>query len=108
MKMEKAEGIKKSMTIGFLTGLLAGKGLLSEADAREVSIKGETQRVRLKKAQESFYSSKKLLSISAAVSPAEVIASLQLRVPGTGKPLTEDMITEAVAGEVGLPYMKLD
>ena len=43
------------------------------------------------------------------VSPAEVISSFNLEIPGkNGKLLTEDAITDAVAEVVGIKYMKID
>ncbi len=99
---------KKALTMDFVTGLLVKRKLLSPADEREVAIKGEAQRARLRKSHDSFYSSRRLQTISETVSPAEVIASFELKVPGTEKFLTEDAITEAVAAEVGLAYLKID
>ena len=84
------------------------KGLLTEAGEKEIAIKGEAQRARIRKSQDSFYSSRRLQTIAEAVSPAEVISSFEIRIPGTEKYLTEDVITEALASEVGMPYRKID
>src|SRR3990172_7449709 len=101
--------VKKAYTLEYTIGVLKRKGLLSDEQEKEVLIKGEAQRARLRKAQESFYSSKRLHTLTDAVFPSEVIASMNLTVPGAeNKHITEDMITEAVAGDVGLPYRKLD
>ncbi|MCL4873235.1 GspE/PulE family protein [bacterium] len=99
---------KKALTLDFVTGLLVKRKLLSPVEEREVAIKGEAQRARLRKSHDSFYSSKRLQTISETVSPAEVIASFEIQIPGTEKYLTEDAITEAIAAEVGLPYLKID
>ncbi|MBI5885603.1 MAG: type II/IV secretion system protein [Deltaproteobacteria bacterium] len=100
---------KKELTLEFAASVLLKKGLISEADEREIFIKGEAQRARLRKAQEQSYTSKRRGAIGEFVSPAEVIAALNFTVPGTaGKPLTEDMITEAIAAEIGIPYRKID
>ncbi|MBZ0220730.1 MAG: GspE/PulE family protein [Candidatus Methylomirabilis sp.] len=99
---------KKALTLDFVTELLVKRKLLSPVEEREVAIKGEAQRARLRKAHDSFYSSRRLQTISETVSPAEVIASFELRIPGTEKYLTEDTITEAIAAEVGMPYLKID
>lgn len=99
---------KKTLTLEFVAGVLKKKKLLTEAGEREIAIKGESQRARIRKSQESFYSSRRLQTISESVSPAEVIASFELKIPGTEKHLTEDVITEALASEVGLPYKKID
>ena len=93
----------------FVASALRKKGLVSESDEREIFIKGDAQRARLKKAQEQSYTSKRRGAVGEFISPAEVIAALNFSVPGTtGRPLTEDMITEAIAAEVGLPYKKID
>ncbi|MBI5492986.1 MAG: type II/IV secretion system protein [Deltaproteobacteria bacterium] len=100
---------KKALTIEYVAGLLKKNGLLTEAQEREILIKGEAQKARLKKSQESFYSSKRLHTMTDAVSPAEVIASFGLPLSSDQrKSLTEDVITEAIAKEVGLPYIKID
>ncbi len=99
---------KKTLTLEFVAGVLKKKKLLTEAGEKEIAIKGESQRARLRKSQDSFYSSRRLQTISEAVSPAEVISSFELKIPGGEKYLTEDVITEALASEVGLPYRKID
>ncbi|MBI2412547.1 MAG: type II/IV secretion system protein [Deltaproteobacteria bacterium] len=99
---------KKSLTIEFVTALLKKKKLIGETEEREILIRGEGQRARIKKSQETMYSAKRQTS-SEFVSPAEVIASLSLPLAtAPGKTLTEDMITEVIAEEVGLPYRKID
>lgn len=98
---------KKVLTIEFVIGILKKRNLITEIQEKEVFIKGDTQRARLKKSQEASYSTKRH-SIGESVSPAEVIASMNFTLPGSDKQLTEDIITEAVANEVGLPYRKLD
>src|SRR3972149_4557110 len=99
---------KKTLTLEFVAGGLKKKGLLTEAGEKEIAIKGEAQRARIRKSQDSFYSSRRLQTIAEAVSPAEVISSFELKIPGTEKYLTEDAITEAMASEGGLPYRKID
>ncbi len=99
---------KKSLTIEFVTALLRKKKLIGETEEREILIRGEGQRARLRKSQESMYSAKRQTA-SEFVSPAEVIASLSLPLAiDPKKTLTEDMITEVIAEEVGLPYRKID
>ncbi|HHL40691.1 MAG TPA: type II/IV secretion system protein [Deltaproteobacteria bacterium] len=100
---------KKSLTLEFVAELLEARGLMDGAQRKEVAIRGETQRARLQKAQESQYSGLNLQTIHQRVSPAEVIASFEFEIPGGGgRILTEDRITEAIADEVGLPYKKID
>ncbi|MEE9614720.1 MAG: ATPase, T2SS/T4P/T4SS family, partial [Thermodesulfobacteriota bacterium] len=100
---------KKSLTIEFVADLLKKKKLLTEEQHTEIRIKGEAQRARIYKKQESFYSGKRLHTMVESVSPAEVIASFTLEIPGKkGKTLTEDLVTRAIADEVGMPYRKID
>lgn len=99
---------KKTLTIEFVADLLNKRGLLSDTDRKELAIKAASGSARLRKSQESFYSSRRLQTVAETVSPAEVIASFEFVMPGTEKHLTEDIITEALADEVGLPYRKID
>lgn len=99
---------KKSLTLEYVTELLKKRKLITEAQERDILIKGEMQRARLRKSHESFYSAKRH-TIAEYVSPAEIIASLEIPLPSDpNKALTEDMITEAIASEAGMPYRKID
>ena len=103
---------KREFTLEFVSSILEKRKLISAEQHKELSITGETQRAKLFKAQESFYSGHRLHTVSESVSPAEVIASFNLEIPGNkdskGKVLTEDAITEAMATELKLPYLKID
>lgn len=99
---------RKILTLDFVISILRKKNLLSGEGEKEINIKGEAQKARLKKSHDSFYSSRRLHVVSEPISPAEVISSLNLKIPGTDKLLTEDAITEAIADEIGMPYLKID
>ncbi len=99
---------EKALTLEYAAAVLRKKGVISEAQEREIFIKGDAQRARLRKSHESLYSARKLHNISEVVSPAEVIASLNLTVAGSGALVTEEMITGAIAEDAGLPYKRLD
>ncbi len=99
---------KKALTLKYVAGVLRKKGFITPEQEREILIKGEQQRARLKRHHETFYSGKKFHVIHESISPAEVIASFNLEIPGTGKVLSEDIITEAIAQDTGLPYRKID
>ncbi len=99
---------KKELTIEYVAAVLKKSGLITGNEEREILIKGEAQKARLKKSHESFYSSKKLHTFVESVMPAEVIASMNLTTGEEKKPLTEDIITEALASDAGLPYRKID
>ncbi len=99
---------KKELTIEYVAAVLKKSGLITGNEEKEILIKGEAQKARLKKSHESFYSSKKLHTFVESVMPAEVIASMNLTTGEEKKPLTEDIITEALASDAGLPYRKID
>ncbi|MDH4226993.1 MAG: GspE/PulE family protein [Deltaproteobacteria bacterium] len=100
---------RKVLSLDFVCSLLVKNKLLSEENRKELMIKGESQRARMQKAQQAPYSRQRLLSYAPYVTAAEVIASFELDIPGSpGKILTEDKITELLAPELGLPYIKID
>ena len=74
-------------------------------------VRGEAQRARLSKLQEGILSRRRIsvpVSIES-ISPSEVIASFNFEIPGSdGKILTEDIITETIAKEINIPYVKID
>ena len=99
---------KQAFTIEFVAKLLLDKGLISEDQYKDITIKGNAQRARLQKYQETSHSRRGMHS-HENVSPAEVISSFNIEIPGkNGKLLTEDAITTAVAEVVGIKYMKID
>ena len=99
---------KQPFNIEFVAKLLLKRGLISEDQYKDVIIKGGAQRARLQKHQESSHA-RRGLHVYESVSPAEVISSFNLEVPGkNGKILTEDAITAAIAEEVGIKYLKID
>jgi len=99
---------KKSLTIKNVAQILMQRGLIDAAQLQQVMVQGEEQAQRLAGAQQAGYS-RRLTQIPEKSSPAEVIASLNLEVPGSGgRLLTEDAITEVLAAAVGLPYLKIN
>lgn len=96
------------LSIKYVGNLLLKRNLITEEQYRDLQLHGEAQRARLKKARESAREDK-VSHLDDSVSAPEVIASYELEVPGkTGKILTEDAITEAIADDVGLGYLKID
>jgi general secretion pathway protein E len=100
---------QKKLTLENCAGLLLQRGLISAEQHRDVLARGKLQETRLYALHQSG-GSRRIQSGSAdIVSPAEVIASFNLELHGTsGKFLSEDLITETIATEVGLPYLKID
>jgi len=100
---------RKGFTVDFVLKVLKKKGLVTEAQVREILIKSDAQKARLKKAHEGLYASRLLVAVADTVSPVEVVCSLNIRHPdGSGRLVTEDMVTRAVAEEVGFEYLKID
>ncbi|MEE8574478.1 MAG: type II/IV secretion system protein, partial [Thermodesulfobacteriota bacterium] len=99
---------EKELSLEYVYTLLKEKDLLSDEQCEELRIKGEAQRARLQKKQASGSLQRRLHAVNEMVSPAEVIITFEFNQPGTDKPLTEDMITEIIAEDVGLPYLKID
>ena len=99
---------KQPLTVERVGQILLNKKLIAPDQFKDLQIKGDAQRAKLQKYQESSFS-RKSNQTQLYISPAEVITSFSLEIPDrNGRILTEDMITEAVAAELGLPYMKID
>ncbi|GFE56488.1 GspE/PulE family protein [Geobacter sp. AOG1] len=99
---------KKTLTIKNVAQLLGKKGLISTAHYQLILAKGDAQATRLQSHQQAGYSRRFRLGTDIP-SPAEVISSFNLEIPsGNGRMLTEDIITEAIAETVGIPYVKID
>lgn len=105
---------QRNLSIKYVTGLLKKKGLLTDDQIKEISITGKTHRARILKQLERDTVQKSFQAIKIAVSSAEVIASFEFELPGKpvpnkpGKLLTEDYITELIAEDLGLDYLKID
>ncbi|MDP2681973.1 MAG: GspE/PulE family protein [Deltaproteobacteria bacterium] len=99
---------KQALTIEFAAKLILKKGLISEDQYKDITVKGDAQRARLQKRQDVPHFSKTPYHPDM-VSPAEVISSFNLEIPNSpGKDLTEEAITVAIAEAIGIPYKKLD
>ncbi|GFO70663.1 type II secretion system protein E [Geomonas limicola] len=99
---------RKAVTIHNVGQILMRRGLIDQAQLKLLDEQGEAQAARLQGAQQAGYS-RRLQQTPQKASPAEVIASLNLEIPGSGgKLLNEDAITEVLAEAVGLPYLKIN
>ena len=97
---------KKLLTIEFVAQILLKRGLISKEQYSEIILKGNIQKAKLQKYQEPLSSRRFQPYI---VSPTEVISSFNIEIPGKESAiLTDDAITEAIAAEVKLPYVKID
>jgi len=98
----------KKLTFENVALLLQRRGLISHDQMSDIHSRGKAQETRLF-SQHLAGASRRVHPGAEVVSPAEVIASFNLEIPGTtGKYLNEDTITEAIAVTVGMPYLKID
>jgi general secretion pathway protein E len=98
---------KKGLTIKGVAQFILKKGLISEEQYRHILENGEAQGAKLQSYQQAGYS-RRFHKAPELVSPAEVISSFNLLIPGSGKVLSEDSITEAIAAAINMEYLKLD
>jgi general secretion pathway protein E len=97
----------RSLTIKSVAQLLYRRKLLSSEQLEMINRQGQLQLERLQSHHKSG-PSRKLLKESDLLSPAEVISSFNLEIPGGKKLLNEDLITETLAGAMGMKYLKID
>jgi len=98
----------KKLDLESIAHLLRHQGLVTQEQLKDILAKGKTQETRLFTLSQAG-ASRRVHPGAETISPAEVIASLNLEISGKpGKLLTEDAITEAVAGAVQMPYLKID
>jgi len=96
------------LTTDFLCEILMKAGMLTPEQVREVKIKQDVQRMKLLKARGEILHRGRM-RLDEEISAIEVAASLNLEHPSVpGRILTEDLITEAVAAQAGLPFKKID
>jgi len=99
----------KKLTLENCARLLQKRGMITAEQVVEILARGKSQETRLYALHQSGGSRRVQSGSADIISPAEVIASFNLELPGTsGKFLTEDRITEAISAVVGLPYLKID
>ncbi len=96
------------LTTDKLGEILLKAGKLTSEQAKEIRIKQDHQRMKLLKARgETIHRGR--VYLEDEVSAIEVAASLEFeQADAPGKVLTEDLITEAVALHVGMPFKKID
>ncbi len=97
---------KHSLTIESVAQILLKKGVISKEQHRDIVVKGDAQRARLQKRQDVPPLSR-ISHPPEMISPAEVISSFNLETV-SGRILTEDAITEAIAEAIDIPYTRLD
>ena len=98
---------EKKLTLASVAQLLKRRKLLSDEQLEMVLEQGQNQLERLHKQLSSGRGSR-YSQHNESVSPAEVISSFNLEIPGGKKLLSEDLITETLARAAGLTYLKID
>ena len=98
---------KKGLTILDVARMLLARGSITDNQRQYILSHGEAQAARLRNYQQGGYS-RRFHQVTDHASPAEVISSFNLEMAGSGRILTEDAITEVIAAEYGLPYVKID
>ena len=96
------------LTTDKLGEILLKTGKLTPEQAKEIRIKQDHQRMKILKARgETIHRGR--VHLEDEVSAIEVAASMEFEpVDAPGKVLTEDLITQAVALHVGMPFRKID
>ena len=98
---------RRELTVRDVADLLRRCALI-DADQHEMILsRGEVQATRLRGHQQ-VGTSRRLAKGVEMISPAEVICSFNLVIPASGRVLTEDMVTEVIAGAVGMEFHKID
>ena len=98
---------KQTLTILAVAKLLHRQGLLDDAQLQLVQERGERQAAHLRGQQQSG-SGRHLVRSVDTLSPAEVICSFNLTIPGSARLLTVDAVTEVIAKWVGMEFFKID
>jgi len=96
-----------TLTIKNVAQLLQRRKLLSAEQLEMIILQGQRQADRLQSHHKTG-PSRRLGKEIEQVSPAEVISSFNLEIPGSKKLLSEDIITETLAKASGLKYLKID
>ncbi len=97
------------ITVENLTDLLVRNGLMSDEQRKDVVVKAPRQTARLRKEKKDSQFSARRSAMDIPVSATEVVASFKLETAdGSGKPLEENLITESLAAELAMPFVKID
>lgn len=95
----------KSITLELVLHSLLRSGLITDAIKEEILQRYPSQQNLLSQNRPHI----KTTTFAYEITPIEVIASLKFALPqNPNKTLTEELITEAVANELGIPFLKID
>ena len=98
---------QQNLTFEYLVSLLRTKSLMTADQAATALAKSKSQEIRLMAGQQT--AGRRLHRSGEHLSPAQLLASFNFELPGgSGRILSEDVITEVLAKSLGLPYLKID
>lgn len=98
---------RRALTFDYLCELLLTANLLTSDQVRDASVREERERARLLRQRAG--GPRKRGSVDEAIHPAELLAAMGYGVAGDARyPLTERMMMQQVARQVGLPFIDLD
>lgn len=101
-------GHKGPLRVVDVAQALLQRKLLSREQFDQLVVKSDAQALRLQNPLHPGYS-RRFAHSSLTPSPAEIISSFNLEIPGsTAKVLTEDIITQVIAEMIGMAYLKID
>ena len=100
----------QELTTRTLCQILVQQGLLEARNAGEIEARDHELRTAILKERRGQFRRLGLEGRAASISAVDVLSYLQLRAPGSenGKVLTEDRLTEIVAGHFGLRFEKIN
>jgi len=98
---------KPALTLLTVAKLLRRQELLDDTQLQLIHERGERQAAHLCGQQQSG-SGRHLVRSVDTLSPAEVICSFNLTIPGSARLLTVDTVTEIIAKWAGMEYHKID
>jgi general secretion pathway protein E len=96
-----------TISVASVARLLKRRKLLNEQQLELIQQQSSSQLDRLHKQLSGSQTKRRNRSIES-ISPAELISSFNLEIPGGKKLLSEDLITETLARAAGLKYLKID
>jgi general secretion pathway protein E len=100
---------RATLTLGYLCDLLERASLMTTEQNRETVAKGDVVHARLLRQRATGPARKRRAAVGEGVHPAEVVAAMGLGQNGDARyPLTERVVMQALAQQVGLPFVDLD
>ncbi len=103
-------GDLKVITMDGLTDVMVRDGLMSVDQKKDAVVKERPQRARLQRQlREIQFSKKSRQQDQASLSPVEVLASFQFKIPGGGgRLLIEDRVMQSLAADLKMEFVKID